>query len=377
MRTSPYRQSWDKFEEHCKPQANELSAWYDLLKQLKQGNKSCDEYYALLQNQLALCQYLPETHNILERDVFLFGITDQQFMSKCIAEETNLTTADIHQLLKKLESSRVTTKHITGGPSQGAVNQVCGKQPYQGKKGKKGGNNHGNQNGGKPTNQEQQQKQLQHSKQEGDQKPWLKCWHQDQVQKGQYKKPKIDPTICMQCGDTRHSTNFKCSTTPFECKKCHKTGHFTHYCLIKTAKVNELNHNFRATSDVNAFDVSSANTFYVCNVQVSKKPAKWRIYANLQIDNTYNYLQTCIDTEDDVNLMPTTVYTQIFDPAMKFLGPMDITLSVYSDTAIHTLGTCVIPLVSPIDGHRHDTEFYVAQHRRSVLFSVRTHYTCN
>ena len=53
---------------------------------------------------------------------------------------------------------------------------------------------------------------------------------------------------------------------------------------------------------------------------------------------------------------------------MEFLGPMDITLSVYNDTAIHTLGTCVILLVSPIDGHRHDTKFYVAQHSRSVLF---------
>ena len=63
---------WDKFEEHCKPQDNEFHAGYDLLKQLKQSSKSCDEYYALLQNQLALCQYPLETHNILERDVFLF-----------------------------------------------------------------------------------------------------------------------------------------------------------------------------------------------------------------------------------------------------------------------------------------------------------------
>ena len=166
---------WDKFEEHCKPQANELHSWYDLLKQLKQGNKSCDEYYALLPNQLAPCQYLPETHNILERDVFLFSITDEQFMSKCITEETNLTTADIHQWLKKLESSRATAKHITDGPSQGAINQVHGKQPYWGKKGKNGGNNHGNQNSGKPTNQQQQQqKQLQHSKREGNQKPLMK-----------------------------------------------------------------------------------------------------------------------------------------------------------------------------------------------------------
>ena len=121
---------------------------------------------------------------------------------------------------------------------------------------------------------------------------------------------------------------------------------------------------------MNAFDVSSDNTFYVCNVQVTKKPAKWRIYANLQIDNTDNYLQAHTDTAADVNLTPTTEYTQIFeDPAMEVLGPMDITLSVYNDTAIHMLGTCVIPLVSPIDGCRHDTKFYVTQHSRSVLFS--------
>ena len=76
--------------------------------------------------------------------------------------------------------------------------------------------------------------------------------------------------------------------------------------------------------------------------------------------------------------MPTTVYTQIFeDPAMEFLGPMDINLSVYNDTAIHTLRTCVILLVSPIDGHRHDTKFYVAQLAEVFYSVVRTHYTCN
>ena len=361
---------WDKFEEHCKPQASELHAWYDLLKQFKQGNKCCDEYYALLQNPLALCQYLPETLNILERDVFLFGITDQQFMSKCITEETSLTTAVICQWLKKLESSRVTAEHITGGPSQGAINQVHGKQPYHGKRGKGGGNNHGNQNGGRSTNQQQQQKQLQHSKQEGNQKLLLKHQHNDHMQKGQYKKPKLDPTICMQCGDTRHSTNFKCPTTHFDCKKCHKTGHFTHCSLSKSAKVNEINCNFGTDPAVNAFDVSSDDTFYVCNVKVSRKPGKQRIYAILKIDGTDNYLWACTDTAADVNLMPTTVCTQIFkDPKMEFTGPMDINLPMYNDSAVQTLGACVSLLVSPIDGHKHDTKFYVAQHRGSILFS--------
>ena len=54
---------------------------------------------------------------------------------------------------------------------------------------------------------------------------------------------------------------------------------------------------------------------------------------------------------------------------MEFLGPMDINLSVYSDSAIQTPGTCVILVVLLIDGCRHDTKFYVAQHNGSVLFS--------
>ena len=54
---------------------------------------------------------------------------------------------------------------------------------------------------------------------------------------------------------------------------------------------------------------------------------------------------------------------------MEFLGTMDINLSIYNDSTIQILGTCVILLVSPIDGCKHDTRFYVAQHSGSVLFS--------
>ena len=73
---------WDKFEEHCKPQANELRAPYDLHKKLKQTSLSCDQFFTAIQNQLSLCQYPTETHNFLERDIFLFGLSDQTFMSK-------------------------------------------------------------------------------------------------------------------------------------------------------------------------------------------------------------------------------------------------------------------------------------------------------
>ena len=113
---------WPKFEEHCKPQANELHTHYDLFKQLKQGDKSYDEYYAPVQNQLGLCQYPPKTQYILEWDVFPFTISDQAFMTKCLSEESNLTTAEKHQWFKKPESCKATAKHITRGTAPTTIN---------------------------------------------------------------------------------------------------------------------------------------------------------------------------------------------------------------------------------------------------------------
>ena len=53
-----------------------------------------------------------------------------------------------------------------------------------------------------------------------------------------------------------------------------------------------------------------------------------------------------MDTAADVNLLPATLYTQIYeDPNLEHLGPMDINLSVYDGSAIqafwnrhHTFG---------------------------------------
>ena len=36
---------WEKFEECCKPQSNEVRAIFDLLRSFQQGNKSVDKWY--------------------------------------------------------------------------------------------------------------------------------------------------------------------------------------------------------------------------------------------------------------------------------------------------------------------------------------------
>ena len=52
---------WEKFEEFCKPQSNEVRARFDLLTSFRQGERSVDEWYNTVQIQVALAKYPQET----------------------------------------------------------------------------------------------------------------------------------------------------------------------------------------------------------------------------------------------------------------------------------------------------------------------------
>ena len=57
--------------------------------------------------------------------------------------------------------------------------------------------------------------------------------------------------------------------------------------------------------------------------------AKRKIYTNLKINCTDNFFQTRFDTAANENLMPATVYTQIYeDPNQDGLGSMGTYLSM-------------------------------------------------
>ena len=63
---------WEKFEEFCKPQSNEVRARFDLLASFRPGERSVDEWYNGVQTQVALAKYPQETTKILHRDIFWF-----------------------------------------------------------------------------------------------------------------------------------------------------------------------------------------------------------------------------------------------------------------------------------------------------------------
>ena len=53
--------TWEKFEEFCKPQSNEVRARFDLHTSFRQGERNMDECYNAAQTQVALAKYPQET----------------------------------------------------------------------------------------------------------------------------------------------------------------------------------------------------------------------------------------------------------------------------------------------------------------------------
>ena len=109
---------WKKFEEFCKPQANELRARFDLLTSFRQADMSVDEWYNTVEKLVGLAKYPKETAEILQRDIFWFFLKDESFVSKTLNEghvEMSLSqfpASKVRQMAKKLESSQATAKHM-------------------------------------------------------------------------------------------------------------------------------------------------------------------------------------------------------------------------------------------------------------------------
>ena len=107
---------WKKFEEFCKPQANELRARFDLLTSFRQGDLSVGQWYSAVQTQVALANYPQETAQILQRDIFCFFLNGESFVSKTLneghVELSKFPASTVRQLAKKMESLQATAKHM-------------------------------------------------------------------------------------------------------------------------------------------------------------------------------------------------------------------------------------------------------------------------
>ena len=122
-----------KYEDFCKPQANEVRARFDLLTNFRQGNHSVDEWHNAVQAQVCLAQvclakYPPETASILHTNIFCFFLKDEYFVSKttneCSVDLKKFSASKIRQLAKKMEASKATAHHIKQVASDPQVAQI-------------------------------------------------------------------------------------------------------------------------------------------------------------------------------------------------------------------------------------------------------------
>ena len=120
---------WERFEEFCKPQSNEVHARFDLLTSFRQGSRSVDEWYNAVQAQVNLAKYPPETAKILHRDIFWFFLRDEELVSRTISDGSvdldKFPASRVRQLAKKLESSKATAQHmkqVAGDPQAVQIN---------------------------------------------------------------------------------------------------------------------------------------------------------------------------------------------------------------------------------------------------------------
>ena len=83
----------------------------------------------MVQAQVNLAKYLPETAKILHRDIFWFFLRDEDFVSRTISDGSvdleKFPASRVQQLTKKLESSKATACHIkqvAGDPQAAQIN---------------------------------------------------------------------------------------------------------------------------------------------------------------------------------------------------------------------------------------------------------------
>ena len=147
------------------------------------------------------------------------------------------------------------------------------------------------------------------------------------------------PNKCNRCGNTLHAKGFLCPARKFQCKMCHKFGHFTTMCYQKSQgqhssslfqsrkpKAQQLHVGALYTlHDANSSEYESEIEDTFClqmkihRTRISHPEAPKLVYLmanlayHLQEHHQRNqYLWARLDTCADVNLMPMAVYCLMF-----------------------------------------------------------------
>ena len=189
-------------------------------------------------------------------------------------------------------------------------------------------------------------------------KPFVKpkqLSHRNAVQENphvsSYNKKSFDPRNeyrnkdrCSKCGDSTHVEGFQFPAKKFQCKACHKFGHFASLCyqnkqvpfMSRRPKAHQLQAGIVYAQEKaicrHSADYISSNASFCLQIKMQctqarlkKFPIPTHLITNLayrlQPHHTRNqYLRARLDTCTNVNIMPASVYSLPFkDPELKKL----------------------------------------------------------
>ena len=214
------------------------------------------------------------------------------------------------------------------------------------------------------------------------------------------QRPDACPNKCNRCGNTLHAKGFLCPARKFQCKICHKFGHFTTVCYQKSQgqhssssfqsrklKAQQLHVGALYTlpdADSSEYESEIEDTFCLqmkihrtC-ISHPEVPKPVYLMANLayhlqEHHQRNQYLWARLDTCADVNLMPMVVYCLMFrDPELKKLTPSNMEIETYTTDVVKIIGMCYFYLVHPDSKKLMIVMFFITKENGSILLSCRT-----
>ena len=293
------------------------------------------------------------------------------------------------QLAKKYESSKATVRHIkqvSGELQATQINLLCHQRtelPIPKYK-KKRSHTKPRPGNGKTARNDQYCSQP-HYKNKGNHKPLM----------SNQMPPSNNSNRCSKCGDTAHCDGFTCPAKKYQCKACHKFGHFTSQCFqrkqhsqhkVRQPKAHQIHvNNLYHDPESYPSDISSSEDSFCLQVRIQKQhnqkqqiPKLTHLITNIayqlkQYRARNQYLWARIDPGAEINLMPVSVYKLIYhDQDLTKLTPCNLKIGTYTMDTIKIIGTMTIYLLHPNSKKLVETIFYIASNKGSVLLSCNT-----
>ena len=205
-----------------------MRARFNLLTSFGQADLSVDKWYNTVEIQVGLVKYPKDTAEILQRDIFCFFLKDGSFVLNTLNEGhvklSKFPASKVRQMAKKLESSQATAKHMRQVTKDPQATQI---------------NLSRHQRTELPPSKFHRKQNKRYRARQAPNKHYQEDKYKERMPQanGRFHKNPQEHTSpeerCSKCGDTSHIDGFRCPASKFQCKHCHKFGHFSKLCYKK------------------------------------------------------------------------------------------------------------------------------------------------